>query len=304
MVQVSEHLKVGDTYKFWRLIYPCGEKAWLCQCQCLAIREIPVFKLTYQGRAPRSCGCLLDKRSRQPEAHDPDNPTRHIPEWRVWMGIKDRCFSPRHPYYQDYQGRGITMCERWRRSFVAFITDMQRRPGPKYTIDRIDNDGSYSCGACADCHAHGWTANCRWATRIENAHNKRSNHWITANGETLILTDWARRLGATPARITSRIREWGDKVRAVTEPLSSHSEAGSRGATSLRRRGRSKNISGFLGVRRNGQRWGAAIHHGHQRYWLGTYDTPEAAAHVYDAKASELLGADAVLNFPKASAAD
>lgn len=85
------------------------------------------------------------------------------PEYRVWVSIKQRCYNPNYRYYKDYGGRGIRVCDRWLYSFVAFFKDMGKRPGPKYTIERVDNDGNYELG------------NCKWVTRKEQQNNTRKN---------------------------------------------------------------------------------------------------------------------------------
>ena len=72
----------------------------------------------------------------------------------------ERCTNKNHAQFADYGGRGISVCERWRRSFFAFVVDMKERPDGM-TLDRIDNDAGYS------------KINCRWATKKQQEKNRR-----------------------------------------------------------------------------------------------------------------------------------
>jgi hypothetical protein len=72
-----------------------------------------------------------------------------------------RCRNPNDKKYEDYGGRGISVCERWENSFADFLADMGERPSEKHTLDRINNDGNYEPG------------NCRWATSKQQNNNRR-----------------------------------------------------------------------------------------------------------------------------------
>jgi hypothetical protein len=83
------------------------------------------------------------------------------PEYMAWVSAKQRCHNPNNPAYARYGGRGIAVCERWRNNFAAFMEDMGPKPSPTHSLDRKDNDKGYE------------PDNCRWATMIEQQHNRR-----------------------------------------------------------------------------------------------------------------------------------
>ena len=120
--------------------------------------------------------------------------------------MKKRCLNPRAKQFEDYGGRGITVCDRWINSFENFFADVGPRPSPEHSIDRIDNDGNYELG------------NVRWATAFEQAANNRRNVSITVDGETLPASEWARRTGTNVYTIYDRLDAGWNPQRAVTEP--------------------------------------------------------------------------------------
>jgi hypothetical protein len=80
---------------------------------------------------------------------------RKTPEYEIWKAIKGRCLNPTHKQYDDYGGRGISICEEWRSDFMAFLSAVGYRPSPSVSLDRIDNDKGYEPG------------NVRWTTALE-----------------------------------------------------------------------------------------------------------------------------------------
>lgn len=138
------------------------------------------------------------------------------PEYKAWVDLKQRCFNPRHARYADYGGRGITVCQRLRNNFEAFFRELGPRPQGRFTLERIDNNGHYNCGRCADCKAHGYLANCRWATYHDQTRNRRSNVMLTHKGVTLCLTDWAKRIGMDRMTLTQRLRRGWPVMAALS----------------------------------------------------------------------------------------
>lgn len=125
-------------------------------------------------------------------------------EYKIWRGMLGRCLNKTNPAWMDYGGRGIGVCDRWR-SFENFLADMGRRPDG-LSLDRIDNNKGYS------------PDNCRWATRKEQARNRRSSAMIEYKGECRALVEWAEITGISVSAITQRLRAGWDVEMALTVP--------------------------------------------------------------------------------------
>jgi hypothetical protein len=117
--------------------------------------------------------------------------------------MRQRCNDPNIAQWLNYGGRGITVCSRWDR-FDHFVEDMYPTYRDGLTLDRIDNNGDYS------------PSNCRWATRAEQANNKRGNHNITHDGRTMNMTQWAKELGMPRTRLKTRLKLGWSVERALS----------------------------------------------------------------------------------------
>lgn len=125
--------------------------SYVCQCECGNKKIIRGTHLR-NGKS----GQCKDCHSQSLKSHG----LAHRCEYRIWKGMKDRCFNKNNKNYHNYGGRGITVCQRWFK-FELFIEDMGYRPEKWLQIDRINNDGNYEPG------------NCRWTTRAINMANRR-----------------------------------------------------------------------------------------------------------------------------------
>ncbi len=149
---------------------------WLCKCDCGTQKKITGGNLR-SGRV-KSCGCLNSEvSSLRYQTVNLSHGKTGTPEFSAWLMMKSRCSNANNHAYHHYGGRGITVCDRWAK-FEAFLDDMGPRPTPAHSIDRINNDGSYEPG------------NCRWATRKEQANNRRTNRTLSMFGTSLTVSEW------------------------------------------------------------------------------------------------------------------
>ena len=176
---------------------------WLCICICGQQRKVLAKNLT-NGRS-KSCGCRKTYRQRLHMKVQGMSATKKR-EYTIWYNMIQRCYNHTHKNYHQYGGRGITVCYRWH-SFFNFLLDIGEKPSRELSLERIDNNNNY------------FKENCKWATRREQARNRRTNRLLTFNGQTKTLIEWAEVTNLPPYMIRNRLnRDW-TIAHALTTPV-------------------------------------------------------------------------------------
>lgn len=176
-------------------------------CLCSCGRTINAINSNLIRGGTKSCGCLqrelLSKRCTTHGHSHRNKPTKTYYSWRAMM---KRCYNPNDAAWNDYGGRGIGVCERWR-DFSNFLAHMGECP-PGLTLGRKNNDGDYEPG------------NCEWQTDIQQNRNKRTNRVFTINGFTGCASELALRFSIKASTAIARIdkRGWSPE-RAFTTPV-------------------------------------------------------------------------------------
>lgn len=175
---------------------------YVVRCDCGTIKE--VRKDHIRNNETLSCGCLMREISgKNNTTHGKSNTS----EYKSWASMIYRCTNTNDKRYDDYGGRGITVCEEWK-DFTKFMEDMKEKPYKGAQINRIDNEKGYYKG------------NCVWSSRIENQRNMRSSRYITYKNETKLLIEFAEMFNINPSTLSKRIFRSGWSVEdALETPL-------------------------------------------------------------------------------------
>jgi hypothetical protein len=177
------------------------ERYWHCECVCGRLTVVKGANL--RSHRIKSCGCWHDECARAQGSG-----MSKLPEYNILTCMIARCENPKNPAYEHYGARGIYVCERWKHDFWAFYHDVGPRPTAFHTIERINNNGPYS------------PENCCWATQTQQTRNYRRNIFLTFDGKTLCLSDWADITGINYGTLLDRYhsnRPWTVE-RLLTQP--------------------------------------------------------------------------------------
>lgn len=188
-------IEAGSRIHRWTAVSPAessvsfsGRKRhrWLCRCDCgtqqTVLLQSLLLALRSNSGGSRSCGCMAVERATR---HGHASCSRPSSEYLAWQAAKKRCSNPRNASFENYGGRGITMCSRWEASFDAFLEDLGPKPHANWSLDRILPDGGYE------------PRNCRWAPPIVQSRNRRSTRWYVFEDQFCTIGELARFLGIT-----------------------------------------------------------------------------------------------------------
>lgn len=158
------------------------------KCVCGKIKDVRLDNII-NGKS-KNCGCIKEK-YRKPTGN-------YERAYRIWTAMKTRCYNKNSINYCNYGARGIIMCDMWlgKKGFINFFNDMGEPP-KNYSIDRIDNNGNYK------------PTNCRWADRLTQNSNTRSNRYIHIGDEKLTTKAAERKLGLRKGSLQQRIKGYG-----------------------------------------------------------------------------------------------
>lgn len=177
-----------------------SRRYWMCRCECG--QWVSVTTADLRSGNTKSCGCWKrDKAIEQATTHGESKSKLY----GVWNAMMARCYNPNVERYSRYGARGIKVCDEWLHNYVAF-RDWALSNGytDGLTIDRIDVNGNY----CPD--------NCRWATKADQMKNTTTNRFLTYNGETHTLSDWARIVGISASTLSRRLKRGWTMEQALS----------------------------------------------------------------------------------------
>ena len=199
------HRHVGDNVNGAILLRKINHQLWEMRCQC---GNVFIAQPSDTSGMCKECALKLISQKKRIHGESPDTDKNASRLYGIWLGMKTRCNNHKVDSYRLYGGRGIKVCEEWNDYLTFKKWALDNGYSDELSIDRIDNDGDY----CPQ--------NCKWSTLIEQANNRRANHYLTFNGETKTMAQWAKIMGIKYHTLKYRINKYGwSAERALTTPV-------------------------------------------------------------------------------------
>ena len=180
-------------------------KLWEFKCDCGNV-SCHIDMNVKRGMI-KSCGCLKREAS---SVRLTTHGMSRFKEYQIYHAMIERCYNDKNKAYENYGGRGISVCNNWKNSFENFFADMGARPSSKHSLDRINNNGDYCAG------------NCRWATVDEQLANRRTTIKLAYKGVVLPIAEWSKRLGINTSTLKNRIKRGWTIERCIEQPVEFH----------------------------------------------------------------------------------
>lgn len=212
-----ERIIVGEKYGRLTVLenhHPKDEV--VCRCECGKIKIARASNVFYGGT--KSCGCYFA------EGNNLKHGGKGTRLYIIWKAMRERCNTPSYRGYKNYGGRGIKVCKDWNDFNVFKEWALSHGYNDKLTIDRIDVNGNYDPN------------NCRWITNKEQQNNKRNNHFLTLDEETLTIAQWSEKLNISQNAIRRRL----NKGYPIEQVLSTFRLSTKHESSTLHRRTRVK----------------------------------------------------------------
>jgi hypothetical protein len=180
-----------------------GRSMWRCRCECG--KECIVLGKYLLNGGTRSCGCLkVEELKKRSSSHKMSN----TPLYKKWQIMNTRCNNSNRDHYQWYGGKGIKVCEEWRKFENFYNWAMENGYSDGLTIERVDISKDYEPN------------NCKWITLKEQSFNKANTRWLSFNGKTQSLTKWAEELELPISTLKTRIYKYKWSIeKALTTPI-------------------------------------------------------------------------------------
>lgn len=195
----------GEKYNRWTVLSLDrieNKKAyWLCQCECGTKKVVSSSSL--RCGTSKSCGCLVKENGIKTI-----NGLSQTKLYRTYNNIKQRCYNLKMPFYKNYGGRNIKMCDEWLNDFIVFYNwSISNGYKDDLTIDRIDVNGDYEPN------------NCRWITKKEQYHNRTDNLYYIVDGKKRCLSELCKEYNMPYKTVSARLKRKNDIISALNTPI-------------------------------------------------------------------------------------